>query len=1142
MKLKEIDRTVHVAWSPANTDEHQANANYLVGGTAAQQLDASFSTNSQLELFQVNLADRSMAMTPIGSVKTDYRFNKLIWPSVKLLIGATEKGRIYLVDPFAQTISQQLDKHTGSVHSIDMNILQPNLFASGGSNSELMIWDLNDLKQPMIPGGTSTATHHIDEEVQCVAWNRQKSHILGSTLGGKTLIWDLKSSNEPIFKISDSTYRMRANRLVWHPDITSQLCLASEEDQSGAIQLWDLRYGASPMKLLSGHTRGILDLQWSPNDGNLLMSSGKDNKIICWNPNDVSVMAEIVYEIPCNHWCFDVKWCLVDPNLISASSFDGTLSIYTLMGGSCQVSRPVNNQLFTQAFGDGLPSTQESHPATTTHDVLPIKYAPKWMRRKTRVSFGFGGKLVTVQAPVTPSTTESGPSSPNATGIRRPPILIEQVVVDHVFVQAVQTFDNMLQSGTLLDYCDHQISSTSNTQDEQILWRFLRASFESDPKVKYIELLGFRRDDILHKVQTLTLDDKHNLPTESLNGLHLGDNHVKKHSNAEVETLLSRSIMLGQFEAAVDLCFHEQRYTDALLLAHLSGQELLYKTQKRYFEKVVTPTTKLIDIVTNQDWPRLIESSNMTNWRDVLVALLTYTTGSTFIDLCNQLGHRLAQQHVGTNDSLRTYASICFICTGNLEQFDLAWSSKYQQQGMSSMQLEQLIEKLFVLKRSLDYSVAHQQQQQQKKTINASGSMDGPSISRHLALFGQLLANEGCARAALVYLGNLQTPELVVLRDRLYYGVPTNQLTGIPKPPSPFRRVDIPTQPQLQPSQRKPSATAPHNFRPQLPSESSFVPTPNPSWTPPVPQIPANDPNMRPGTGLINNRPATQPTIPSYPSNFYNPATAVTQHFTPPTMMSTQSYAPGHTAPVLPPSMSGAPNVPQPVVPLVPSYQDAKPVLAWNDPPTVMMKIPKPNPVKPSAPSTDGFNSNNSSFLPGANEPPAQPSFHFNPAITTQPTGAMYPPTAGPSSDFVHHPNSSLQESTIRRVATPPPPPAPVVKGPIPSEHQVIQDTFDLLVNRCQQAAQQLPLKRKLDEVKKKLDVLYDKLRENRVPTSVLQGIHQIIGYIRQYDYQSSMTIYNQLVASENLAETSQYMAAVKILLQCCMQLNVYCQ
>ena len=36
--------------------------------------DFCFSTNSQLELFQVNLADRSMAMTPVGAIKTDYRF------------------------------------------------------------------------------------------------------------------------------------------------------------------------------------------------------------------------------------------------------------------------------------------------------------------------------------------------------------------------------------------------------------------------------------------------------------------------------------------------------------------------------------------------------------------------------------------------------------------------------------------------------------------------------------------------------------------------------------------------------------------------------------------------------------------------------------------------------------------------------------------------------------------------------------------------------------------------------------------------------------------------------------------------------------------------------------------------------------
>ena len=57
------------------------------------------------------------------------------------------------------------------------------------------------------------------------------------------------------------------------------------------------------------------------------------------------------------------------------------------MGGSCQISRPVNNQLFTQAFGDAGMMTADSNPATMIHDVAPIKYAPKWMRRQARVSF-----------------------------------------------------------------------------------------------------------------------------------------------------------------------------------------------------------------------------------------------------------------------------------------------------------------------------------------------------------------------------------------------------------------------------------------------------------------------------------------------------------------------------------------------------------------------------------------------------------------------------------------------------------------------------------------------------------------------------------------------------------------------------------
>ena len=109
----------------------------------------------------------------------------------------------------------------------------------------------------------------------------------------------------------------------------------------------------------------------------------------------------------------------------------------------------------------------------------------------------------------------------------------------------------------------------------------------------------------------------------------------------------------------------------------------------------------------------------------------------------------------------------------------------------------------------------------------------------------------------------------------------------------------------------------------------------------------------------------TQPAVPpAYPPNFYNPATAVPQHFTPPSVPPPQHYVPGryhekyhsihyirsltlgHTTPGLPSSISNVPNVPVSTMPSVPSYQDSKPTSAWNDPPAVMMKVSKPNPVK----------------------------------------------------------------------------------------------------------------------------------------------------------------------------------------------------
>lgn len=80
------------------------------------------------------------------------------------------------------------------------------------------------------------------------------------------------------------------------------------------------------------------------------------------------------------------------------------------------------------------------------------------------------------------------------------------------------------------------------------------------------------------------------------------------------------------------------------------------------------------------------------------------------------------------------------------------------------------------------------------------------------------------------------------------------QLTGITKPLSPFRRVDIPTPQSQQPQQlqqpRKASSGLPNHFRPQLPPEQSFVPPSNNNWAPPtLPKNPSSDLSIRPNVG-----------------------------------------------------------------------------------------------------------------------------------------------------------------------------------------------------------------------------------------------------------------------------------------------------
>lgn len=279
MKIKDLEKTVNIAWSPAS--QHPI---LLATGTAAQQLDASFNTNAALEIYSLNLSDASMDLALRASTASEHRFHKIVWgghgAAAGTIVGGCDAGILQIYDAANLSNVAQQDKHTGAVTALDFNPFQENLLASGASDSEIYIWDLNNTSTPMTPGAKSQPF----ESVQCLSWNRQVQHILATAFANRCVVWDLRK-NEPIIKLSDAASHIRWKSVCWHPEVATQLCLASEDDQTPVIQLWDLRFATSPLKVLDNHQRGVLAVDWCPSDCDLLISCAKDNRILCWNPN-----------------------------------------------------------------------------------------------------------------------------------------------------------------------------------------------------------------------------------------------------------------------------------------------------------------------------------------------------------------------------------------------------------------------------------------------------------------------------------------------------------------------------------------------------------------------------------------------------------------------------------------------------------------------------------------------------------------------------------------------------------------------------------------------------------------------------------------------------------------------------------------
>ncbi|CAI9601772.1 unnamed protein product [Staurois parvus] len=608
---------------------------------------------------------------------------------------------------------------------------------------------------------------------------------------------------------------------------------------------------------------------------------------------------------------------------------------------------------------------------------------------------------------------------------------------------------------------------------------------------------------------------------------------------------------------------------DAIILAIAGGPDLLAKTQKKYFARTQSKITRLITAVVTKNWSDIVQSCDLKNWREALAAVLTYARPEEFVFLCDLLGSRLESFLKEGDVSLQAQACLCYICAGNVEKLVTCWTRA--QDGASPLSLQDLIEKVVILRKSV-------------QIMQAVDTQDvGVLLAEKMSQYANLLAAQGSLAAAIAFLpNNTNQLNIVQLRDRLARAQGEG---GTTTPGNVASHGGPATLPHRLTTNTK--HTADNQYYPQresVPQPGFNLPgimypsQPTPAGPPPDSNI--NPYNMGSQMGPRQPYPQTYPQPQHY--SFNRGGQALYQPQQPASIQSASPYhsspysSSSHSTPQLPypvqpqpsqvsssPSPSfhtsgasfqhggpGAPAVNAPYA--MPPPGPTGPLNGWNDPPALTktgkkkvldnymplppITAPIMNPLadprsQQQVPVPDTSVPYQPSQMPRG-QPGVQSTFSAVPPPTGQP-GVHFDPSK-PSTEGA--PGAPIG-NTIQTMHTLPT--EKITKNPIPEEHLILKTTFEALIQRCLSSAIDPQTKRKLDDANKRLESLYDKLREQTLSPAIIAGLHSIARSIESRNYTEGLNIHTHIVSTSNFSETSAFMPVLKVVLTQANKLGV---
>lgn len=160
--------------------------------------------------------------------------------------------------------------------------------------------------------------------------------------------------------------------------------------------------------------------------------------------------------------------------------------------------------------------------------------------------------------------------------------------------------------------------------------------------------------------------------------------HPKKED--ATSALVTRALITGNLDMAVELCVQAGRWADALLLAQ--GEGLVMRTRMAYFERVAGDGGYLRvfrGVVQGRNGlAELVRGAEVGEWREVMVVLCRWAEGDVFAGLVGELGERvwsaLDEEGGMSKDERREAARVCFVAGKRLDQLVKIWTEELREE------------------------------------------------------------------------------------------------------------------------------------------------------------------------------------------------------------------------------------------------------------------------------------------------------------------------------------------------------------------------------------------------------------------------------------------------------------------------------